>query len=358
MRGDAPIALPAAWWPVALGHEVTGKPQAIQLAEVGICVYREPSGQARAVLDVCPHRRLPLSLGWTTDEGFLQCGYHGWCFDGATGQCKAIPNLNAEERVSPSIRVAVFATVEQVRRRMGRKPAPAEPRTARPTLAPDDTVDALAVFTTTVLDGFVYVWSGPPDAEADSPTPVAGAPAPDELRLGGVFEVRAPYQKVADAIALNPGKALGLGPLFGAGEEVVAPQVDVQSSTAIVRRERRLLDVPRVATFEPHGRRIARTIITTSAITGLTRVDAESELGDLTGHAVVGLTPVNEYRTTVRWWGEVTSPRGPAAVAVLTAARAAGRKRRAQQRCEALVDQTDEDQGLADPGVRQRRRMR
>src|SRR6266545_2167244 len=166
MRGQDRFAVPAAWWPVALGHEVTARPRATQLASCGICVYREPSGQARAVLDTCPHRRLPLSMGRVTDEGFIQCGYHGWCFDGATGQCKAIPNLRADERVSPSIRVAVFATVEHVRRRLGWEPGPPEARAARPTLAPDDTVDALAVFETTVLDGFVYVWTGPPDAQA------------------------------------------------------------------------------------------------------------------------------------------------------------------------------------------------
>ena len=55
-------------------------------------------GLALALEDRCPHRRVPLSLGEVKD-GRLQCGYHGWTFDGASGACTAIPHLTADERV-------------------------------------------------------------------------------------------------------------------------------------------------------------------------------------------------------------------------------------------------------------------
>jgi nitrite reductase/ring-hydroxylating ferredoxin subunit len=55
---------------------------------------------ACALEDRCPHRRVPLALGTVTPKG-LQCGYHGWTFDGTTGACNTIPNLRAEERVPP-----------------------------------------------------------------------------------------------------------------------------------------------------------------------------------------------------------------------------------------------------------------
>ena len=45
----------------------------------------------RAALDRCPHRFARLSEGRVADDGCIECPYHGWTFDGATGACEAIP---------------------------------------------------------------------------------------------------------------------------------------------------------------------------------------------------------------------------------------------------------------------------
>ena len=42
----------------------------------------EVAGQAKALLDRCPHRNVPLSLGRVTTKGTLECAYHGWRFGG------------------------------------------------------------------------------------------------------------------------------------------------------------------------------------------------------------------------------------------------------------------------------------
>ena len=63
------------------------KPQKI-LGE-NIVLYRQQDGQAVALEDACPHRKLPLSLGQLNDDKVI-CGYHGLTFDGS-GSCVAAP---------------------------------------------------------------------------------------------------------------------------------------------------------------------------------------------------------------------------------------------------------------------------
>jgi nitrite reductase/ring-hydroxylating ferredoxin subunit len=88
-----------AWWAVALTESVTGdRPLAAVCAGHELVLFRDASGRAVALEDRCPHRRVPLSLGCIKPDG-LQCAYHGWTFDGATGDCTAIPNLGTGERV-------------------------------------------------------------------------------------------------------------------------------------------------------------------------------------------------------------------------------------------------------------------
>jgi nitrite reductase/ring-hydroxylating ferredoxin subunit len=87
------------WRPLALSEQVTAdKPLAVVCDNEPIVLFRDSASRALGLEDRCPHRRVPLSLGEVKDSR-LQCGYHGWTFDGATGACTAIPNLGAGERV-------------------------------------------------------------------------------------------------------------------------------------------------------------------------------------------------------------------------------------------------------------------
>lgn len=49
------------------------------------------------VLDKCPHRGAPLSEGKVWADGSLHCSYHGWRFNGQSGQCIAIPQADSAE---------------------------------------------------------------------------------------------------------------------------------------------------------------------------------------------------------------------------------------------------------------------
>ena len=66
--------------------ELTGNPQAVEIAGEKLVVFRSSEDHWHALLDRCPHRGAALSLGTVTDDGSLQCRYHGWRFRG-DGAC-------------------------------------------------------------------------------------------------------------------------------------------------------------------------------------------------------------------------------------------------------------------------------
>jgi phenylpropionate dioxygenase-like ring-hydroxylating dioxygenase large terminal subunit len=70
-------------------------PVGIELAGRRICLFRTTTGQAAAVDDVCPHRRLKLSIGTVVGDR-IQCKYHGWTFDACgKGESPGTPKLQA-----------------------------------------------------------------------------------------------------------------------------------------------------------------------------------------------------------------------------------------------------------------------
>lgn len=72
----------AAWWADELPADQLS-PRTI--AEEPILFWRDENGRPQAIIDRCPHRYAPLSMGRRISGG-VQCGYHGIAFDGA-GQC-------------------------------------------------------------------------------------------------------------------------------------------------------------------------------------------------------------------------------------------------------------------------------
>ncbi len=78
-----------AWYVAAWPREVTDKPLARVICGEPVVLYRDGAGAAVALRDMCCHRALPLSLGKIVG-GNIQCGYHGYTYDG-TGACVDIP---------------------------------------------------------------------------------------------------------------------------------------------------------------------------------------------------------------------------------------------------------------------------
>lgn len=60
-------------------------------------VFRGAAGVG-ALVDRCPHRNVPLSLG-KVKEGQIECAYHGWRFD-TGGVCRRVPALLGAQEAS------------------------------------------------------------------------------------------------------------------------------------------------------------------------------------------------------------------------------------------------------------------
>ena len=100
------MAFPRRWWyPVATAAELGARPVAVTVMDEPVVLFRDARGIARALVDRCPHRNVPLSLGRVQGDGTLQCAYHGWRFDGS-GRCTAVPGLADQLPAGPSARDA------------------------------------------------------------------------------------------------------------------------------------------------------------------------------------------------------------------------------------------------------------
>lgn len=107
-EGDWAI-LARHWFPVVRLADVDEKPLAVTLLDVALVVYRA-GGAVRVARDLCPHRGVPLSMGWLEGDELI-CPYHGLRF-GPDGRCRKIP---AHPNVEPSSLFAV-ATLPAVER--------------------------------------------------------------------------------------------------------------------------------------------------------------------------------------------------------------------------------------------------
>ena len=96
------------WYPVCRSERLRDRPLGTMLFGTPVVLFRTPSGTA-ALVDRCPHRNVPLSLGRVRGDR-LQCAYHGWEFE-RDGQCGAVPGLMGDVRARER-RVTSFACRE------------------------------------------------------------------------------------------------------------------------------------------------------------------------------------------------------------------------------------------------------
>ncbi|MGH8999989.1 MAG: Rieske 2Fe-2S domain-containing protein [Acidimicrobiia bacterium] len=111
-RRTSAVMLTRFWYVACRSADLGArKPLARTVVGVPLALFRDGTGRAAAVLDRCPHRNVPLSMGRRRD-GLLECAYHGWRFDG-TGACRAIPGSCAgDERAGRARAVDAYPAVE------------------------------------------------------------------------------------------------------------------------------------------------------------------------------------------------------------------------------------------------------
>ncbi|KAK1290837.1 hypothetical protein QJS10_CPB18g01711 [Acorus calamus] len=108
---DVPFSWRDHWYPVSLIEDLDrDRPTPFQLLGRDIVLWFDSAASKWVAFDDrCPHRLAPLSEGRIDEDGWLQCSYHGWSFDG-DGACRRIPQAaldGPEARAMKSPRACV-----------------------------------------------------------------------------------------------------------------------------------------------------------------------------------------------------------------------------------------------------------
>lgn len=105
------MSLPLDHWYVAtLSKKLKKKPISINFFGVPVVLYRDQAGQPVALLDRCPHKNVPLSLG-TVRGSEIECRYHGWRFN-PKGECTDLP-CHGPLELKPRCTVKTYQVLEQ-----------------------------------------------------------------------------------------------------------------------------------------------------------------------------------------------------------------------------------------------------
>lgn len=149
------------WYPVSYSVDIEDgpRPHGVSVFDEPLVLWRDSTGSIQAARDVCPHRASKLSDGQVTNEGNIECLYHGWQFKGATGQCTAIPQLDKGASIPRQACIQTYPVAERegvVFVWMGEPGAPISP--APSTLDNLDQNEALTFLYQFVIE-LPYDWS-------------------------------------------------------------------------------------------------------------------------------------------------------------------------------------------------------
>lgn len=98
------------WFPILLSKELKNKPISTKIFGIPLVCFRNQSGEARTLLDVCPHQATSLSLGKVVN-GNIRCPLHHWDFDGE-GRCVKA-KLLAESQIPKKAKAVSLPTLEK-----------------------------------------------------------------------------------------------------------------------------------------------------------------------------------------------------------------------------------------------------
>jgi phenylpropionate dioxygenase-like ring-hydroxylating dioxygenase large terminal subunit len=244
------------WYPVCRSDRLRRAPLASALLGTPIVVFRGRDGAPATLIDRCPHRNVPLSLGRVRGEA-LRCAYHGWEF-GPDGACRAVPGLIGDVR-SHERRAASFATRDS--------------------------------------QGFVWVYATPDAVPVGDPFRFPHADDPDWATAREVLDVDASLHAVAENALDVPHTAFLHGGWFRSADRP-RREIDV-----IVRRSNDRVEAEYVGESRPPGI-VARLLAPRGGevfhadrfiLPSIAQVDYR--LGDSGISITAALAPVEDYRT-------------------------------------------------------------
>ncbi len=99
------------WYPACLSADLTNSVKKVRMLGQDFALFRDSSGTAHCLSDICVHRGASLGHGKIKDD-CVECPYHGWRFNGA-GQCTRIPSLGLEAKIPARARVDSYPVQEK-----------------------------------------------------------------------------------------------------------------------------------------------------------------------------------------------------------------------------------------------------
>lgn len=103
------LRLAQQWHPVARSSDITSAPSKAVLLDESLVIYRINNNVVVA-RDICPHRGVPLTLGFHDAEGIV-CPYHGLRF-GEDGKCNRIPS-SPDQPIPAKLNLLTFQVEER-----------------------------------------------------------------------------------------------------------------------------------------------------------------------------------------------------------------------------------------------------
>ena len=105
------LPIPNGWFAVDFSHELReGDVKPIRYFGEEMVLFRTRSGEARVVDAFCPHLGAHVGYGGRVMGETVRCPFHGWQFDGETGECTAIPYC---QKIPPQAKLRAWPTQEK-----------------------------------------------------------------------------------------------------------------------------------------------------------------------------------------------------------------------------------------------------
>ena len=99
------------WYPLAKSDAIADKPLLVRVIGHDFVVFRDSSGAAHCLANVCVHRGGSLAHGAIKGD-CVECPYHGWQYDGE-GHCQRIPSMGTAAKIPGRAKVDSYPVQEK-----------------------------------------------------------------------------------------------------------------------------------------------------------------------------------------------------------------------------------------------------
>lgn len=108
-----PFPVPDGWFVVAEAKDLgPGEVRPCFYFDRDLVLYRSEDGTPRVMDAHCTHLGAHLAVGGRVEGGCIRCPFHGWSFDGGSGECADIP-YGENQRIPPRAHSRSYPTLER-----------------------------------------------------------------------------------------------------------------------------------------------------------------------------------------------------------------------------------------------------